>query len=108
MLKTLVIIWVAVLWAYPLVMAARAAQQAGTLTLFWKVHLYPLAIVAIALDVAFNLTFGMMFLEAPRELLFSSRVERHFRKSSGWRLDLATFWARNLNVFDARHVTRRP
>lgn len=104
---TLAAIWLGALWLYVLVMGARAAQQAGTLTLFWKLHLYPLAIVGLVLDVAFNLTFGLMFLELPREFLFSSRVERHYRRSDGWRRDLALFWARNLNVFDPKHITRR-
>jgi hypothetical protein len=108
MLKMLALIWLGALWLYVLIMGARAAQQRGRLTLFWQLHLYPLAIAGLLLDVAFNLTFGLMFLELPHELLFSSRVERHYRGSRGWRLRLAEFWARNLNVFDQKHITRRP
>jgi hypothetical protein len=104
---TLAAIWIGALWLYVLIMGARAAHKAGTLSLFWKLHLYPLLPIALALDVLFNLIFGLMFLEPPHELLFSSKIERHVRHSRGWRLRLAEFWMRNLNVFDKYHITRR-
>lgn len=100
-------LWCGALWLYVLVMAAKSARDRGQLTRFWRLHLAPLVLAALVVDVAFNLVFGPMFLELPREVLFSSRVERHYRGSSGWRLILATFWARNLNVFDPKHITRR-
>lgn len=54
--------------------------------------------LAITAGIWFGVTGAYVLLM--RELLFSSRVQRHVRKSGGWRLGLATFWARNLNVFD--------
>jgi hypothetical protein len=45
-----------------------------------------------------------MFLAKPRPILFSSTVQYHYRNSTGWRLWLAKFWARTLNVFDPDHI----
>lgn len=100
------VVWFSALWLYVLVMAAKAARDRGQLTPFWRFNLAPLVPLAYAVDIFFNLTIGwIMFAELPRELLFSTRVQRHFRGSRGWQLKLAVFWARNLNVFEARHIT---
>ena len=103
-------IWIGVICAYPAVMAAKHVVQSGRrLTWFWKVHLYPLAVVAGILDVAFNYTFGwLMYWEHPRwkEPLFSSRVQRHIRRAEpGSRKErLSRFWQKQLNLFDPNHV----
>jgi len=102
-------LWFGVHWAYVLAMAARAALERGELTVYWWVMLVLPALVGVVLDFAFNITFGwLMFLETPtgRGWLFSHRVQHHFLHSTGWRGDLAEFWARNLNVFDPRHIRR--
>ena len=91
-----VVLFFAVHWSYVAIMAAKRVQM----TAYWRVILYPLAAFGLALDVAFNLTFGtVMFVELPREWLFSHRVQRHVT-SDGWRLSLALFFAKQLNVFD--------
>lgn len=95
-----VLLWFGVHWAYVLVMAAKDAMNRGKLTLYWKVHLVPAAIAGAVLDLVFNGTFGWMFLDVPKPVLFSSTVQYHFRHAEGWRKNLAEFWARNLNVFD--------
>lgn len=95
-----VVVWFGVHWGYAAVMHFKKARDAGTLTLYWKVHGYPLGVVVGVLDVAFNFTFGLMFAEMPREFFFSKRVQRHVDESSGWRLRLASFYGRVLNVFD--------
>lgn len=90
-----------------------------------------LAVLTIAADVLFNLTWGvLLFREArsfhswhglPAPDLFSARVERHYRSIAylgDWRdpdwLDLAdathqqsvaVWWARLLNHIDPGHVT---
>lgn len=98
-------LWLGVVWAFVAVMHGKARMESGDLTLFWKVHLFPLAAVGVVLDCAFNVTFGTaMFLELPRELLFSSRVQRHFRRSHDWRFSLAQFWAKQLNQMDPGHI----
>lgn len=106
-LSVMAVVWVAIHWAYPAVMGARAAMEEGRLTLYWRVHLYPLALIGVLLDVAFQFTFGwLIFLETPFRggLMFSGRVQHHFRYSTGWRQRMAAFFARNLNVFDSEHI----
>ncbi len=104
MLLAVVGLWFGVHWAFIAVMHAKAVSERQGLSLYWKVHILPLALVGLALDAAFNLTFGtVMFRELPHELLFSSRVQRHVR-SGGKRFGLATFWARTLNTFDPDHI----
>lgn len=100
-------LWFAALWAYAAVMHAKARVESGELTRFWLVTLWPLAAAALVLDLAFNAVFGwVMFAESPfgRGWLFSTRVQHHYRKSLGWRADLADFWARQLNCLDPGHI----
>ena len=88
-------------YGYVLLTHAKKVYEREGLSWFWKIHLYPAAIVFLFLDFAFNWTFGQMFLEKPRfELLFSSRVQRNVRTGKGWRLKLAWWWAKQLNYFD--------
>lgn len=102
---TAVAVWFGVHWAYVAVVHAKAVSERDGLSLYWKVHLLPLAVIGLVLDALFNLTFGtVMFRERPHELLFSSRVQRHVRSGSGKRFGLAMFWARVLNAFDPDHI----
>jgi hypothetical protein len=97
-----VALWFGVHWAYVIATAARA--RLNELTLYWKVMLAPVAVIGLLLDFAFNYTFGFMFVAMPKRHLFSQTVQHHFSHGDGWRLNLATFWARNLNVFDQMHI----
>lgn len=104
---TAVAVWFSVHWLYALTMGAKAAADAGKLTKYWTVMLLPAAALGVVLDFAFQFTFGwVMFLETPFRggLMFSGRVQHHYRNSDGWRKRLAQFWARNLNVFDPTHI----
>lgn len=102
---SLALIWYAVMILFIAAMHAKVVSRGPGLTLFWKVHTYPMAALGILLDAVFNLTFGtVMFAEIPRELLFSTRVERHFRKGGDWRHLLALWWARQLNQMDPGHI----
>lgn len=101
-------LWFSVHTLYVVATSAKSAYEAGTLTLYWKVMLLPAALLGVALDFVFQFTFGwLMFLETPFRggALFSGRVKHHFRYGDGWRLKLAVFFARNLNVFDPTHIT---
>lgn len=105
-------LWLLVHWSYVLIMAAKAARDAGRLTTYWTVMLVPVGIAGWALDFIFQMTLGWwMFalaglldkkLEHPFRggLLFSGRVQYHYSRGTGKRKDLANFFARNLNVFD--------
>jgi hypothetical protein len=91
-------------WAYVIAMAAKSARSSGALTKYWSVILLPPVVFGLVLDFLFNYSFGFMFLAKPRPVLFSSTVQYHYRNSTGWRLWLAKFWARTLNVFDPDHI----
>jgi hypothetical protein len=45
-----------------------------------------------------------MFRELPHEMLFTSRVKRHARESTGWRHEKALKWMAFLNVVDPGHI----
>jgi hypothetical protein len=94
------LIFFGVHWAYVIAMAAKSARDSGKLTRYWSVFLLPPVAFGLVLDLLFNYSFGWMFWAKPRSFLFSSTVQYHYRHSDGWRLWLAQFWARTLNVFD--------
>jgi hypothetical protein len=101
-------LWFAVHWLYVIATSAKRAVEEDRLTVYWWCILAPAALTGLVLDCLFQLTFGwVMFLETPFRggWLFSGRVKHHFRRSDGWRLRLAQFFARNLNVFDPTHIT---
>lgn len=109
------ILWVLAL--YPLAQKwfewTIKAKESGSA---WK--FYPMAVVMIPLDIVFNLIWGtILFRELPREFLFSTRVERHYRAcpmntASGELMPRshqdyeALYWADWLNKRDPRHIHR--
>ena len=101
MIKFILILWLGTVYSFVAVMNAKRLRIASRLTTFWYVHLLPLAVVGLVFDALFNILFGsVMFLERPREWLFSARVQRHY-KTEGWRGRLAGFWKTQLNAIDA-------
>lgn len=102
----LVQIWLGAVYGYALIMFAKHRNDEAPMPLFWKVHLWPLAAVVLALDVAFNATFGWMFLEKPKDKLFSGTVQWHYRNSGDWRGKLASFWKGVLNWPDPGHIRK--
>lgn len=99
-LAVLVALWFGVHWMYVLAMSAKAAIERDALTAYWWVMLAPAALLGFVLDIAFNYSFGLMFLAKPERYVFSKTVQHHYSNSDGWRLGLAKFFARQLNVFD--------
>lgn len=69
-----------------------------------KWGLAPFFMLALFMDVLFNFVLGtMIFIEPPRELLFTSRCSRHL-KSTGWQLRNAHWICTYLlNPFDEGH-----
>jgi len=92
--------------SFIIVMRAKAIRDEGAkITLFWRVGVWPWAIIGVALDVAFNVVAGtVMFLELPHEIMFTSRSKRHVREAKGWRLAIALFWQKQLNQISPGHV----
>jgi hypothetical protein len=103
-LLSAVVLWFGVHNAYVAVMAAKRARDQDTLTLYWKVMLYPTLIVGFIADLLFSLTFGwIMFLAPPKFELFTAKLHYYKNHESGWRTDLAEWYCRNLNIFDPGH-----
>ena len=65
-----------------------------------------LLVIGWPADVVYNATRGwLMFGERPRELTFSSRIERYMRdQAAAPDLPLATWWATFLNVAMEDHI----
>ncbi len=79
-----------VMWTlYLAVMHLDTARRQGQLTTAAKVAGYPILFVGLAVDVLFNALWGsLLFLEPPREWLFTDRISR-LNDAAGWRGRLA-------------------
>ena len=92
-----------VLWIlYLAVMSLARAREDGRLSLAATVLGYPLLVVGTVCNVLVNWTvLTVLFLELPREAMFSSRVTRHCLYGTGWRRRLACFICHDLlDAFD--------
>lgn len=74
------------LWVlYLAIMQLDSAKKAGRLSKTARRIAVPLLAVGLVVDVLFNLIWGtVLFLDVPRELLFTSRVSR-LNDGDGWR-----------------------
>lgn len=100
-----------VLWVlYLAVMNLQRARDNQTLPKAAYCLGLPLLWLGLAWDFAINMTLAsLLFIELPRELLVTSRLERHVFDGHGWRQRLAKWIAANLlDPFDPRgsHVRR--
>lgn len=91
------------LWVlYLAVMNLARARDAGTLSRTAMILGYPLYIGGSLFNVAVNwLILTVVFLEFPRETMFTSRVSRHCKYGKGWRKTLACWICHDmLDAFD--------
>lgn len=67
-----------------------------------KFFIIPIVVIGVLFDVALNIIVGtVIFLEMPREWVFTSRLQRHLYKSHGWQLRRAEWFCHNiLDPFD--------
>lgn len=75
-----------------------------SLTPLAKVVAYPMVALGLISDVLFNFTFGtLFFLELPKELLMTTRLQRHLNDNKNdWRDRNAQWFCHNfLNPFDS-------
>jgi hypothetical protein len=79
-------------------------QHQKQLTLAAKFFAYPLAAAGVVLDVLLNMIVGtLLFLEIPRELMFTARLQRQIETGLSWRANVAHWLCANLlDPFDAR------
>lgn len=93
---------VPVTWGWYLsVMHLDSARRRGKLTPAAKVLGYPWLAVGLVVDALFNIVVGsLIFLEPPREFLFTARVSR-LNDGEDWRGKLARwFCTQLLDPFD--------
>lgn len=71
-------------------------RNSEKLTAVTKVLGYPLLYIGLVLDVFFNWTIGtILYLEFPREGVFTSRLSRHYG-CGGWREKISIWFCKNL------------
>lgn len=98
---TLAFLWA--FWAmYVLVMGIYRAHLAKRLTAVTLCLSAQFIVAGYLMDVVANVTVAsLVFLEPPRELLVTSRLQRYVAQKNGWRFRIAD-WICNhlLDVFD--------
>jgi hypothetical protein len=106
-----IIVFVGV-WTFTAGIHAKGMWERGDIDSFFKWIYSPLIVVVLILDILFNLTVGtIVFRELPREMLFTTRVKRHYRnvtregKPKGSNYKTAVKWAIRLNWIDPGHVS---
>ncbi|HVH92505.1 MAG TPA: hypothetical protein VM783_14095 [Candidatus Acidoferrum sp.] len=89
---------------YQAVMNLQRARDNGTLPRPAYYLGLPILAVGLFWDCLMNVTVvNFIFWELPKELLITSRLERHAFGADGWRKNLAKWFAANLlDPFDPR------
>jgi hypothetical protein len=86
---------------YSAVMNIKRVRDMGKLTTFGKVLGYPTLAIGLFLDLLVNtLVMTFILLELPRELTVTSRLKRHNKESTGWRLAVVKFFEPVLDPLD--------
>ena len=86
---------------YAAVMNIKRVRDMGKLTTLGKVFGYPTLFIGIVLDVFVNVTLmTMLMVELPREMTVTSRLKRHHRESTGWRLAVVKVFEPVLDPLD--------
>jgi hypothetical protein len=81
---------------YLTMMHLKSARDHGKLTTASKFFGYPLLIIGLIVDVIFNVVAGtIMFIEIPKEFLFTTRVSR-LNDGTDWRGKLANWFCEQL------------
>ena len=86
---------------YAAVMNIKRVRDAGKLTWMGYVLGYPTLVVGLFLDLLVNVfVMSFVLLELPRELTVTSRLKRHHKESTGWRLAVVKFFEPVLDPLD--------
>lgn len=86
---------------YCAVMNIKRVRDAGKLTRLGMAFGYPTLAIGLILDLLVNvLVMTPLMLELPRELTVTSRLKRHHRESTGWRLAIVKFFEPVLDPLD--------
>lgn len=86
---------------YCAVMNIKRVRDMGKLTKLGMAFGYPTLIIGLLLDIICNwFVMTLLFLEIPQELTVTSRLKRHNRESTGWRLAIVKFFEPVLDPID--------
>lgn len=90
------------LWIfYAAVMNIKRVRDMGKLTTFGKVLAYPTLVIGLVLDLLVNwFVMTVILVEIPKELTVTSRLKRHHKESTGWRLAVVKFFEPVLDPLD--------
>lgn len=101
-IASLYLLWV----MYLAVMSLGRARNAGTLSRTALILGYPLFIFGSVFNILCNwILLTIIFLELPKETMFTSRVTRHCLGGSGWRKRIACWICHDLlDTFDPNGV----
>jgi len=77
-------------------------RNRGKITKTGWFFMAPIVVVGVLVDVALNILVGtVIFLEPPKEWVYTDRLQRHLAESSGWRLRRAAWFCEHiLDPFD--------
>lgn len=74
----------------------RLKAEGKEFTTSQKIFGYPIIFIGLIVDVFLNMTAGtILFIEIPKEILFTGRVSR-WNDTGGWRGDLARWFCSTL------------
>ena len=86
---------------YAAVMNIKRVRDIGKLTTLGKVFGYPTLVIGLILDLLVNwFVMTLILLEVPRELTVTSRLKRHHKESTGYRLAVVKFFEPVLDPLD--------
>lgn len=95
--------WLWVFWAlYVLIMGIYRAKLDGRLTGVLLFLSWPWYMLGLTVDFISQMTIAtLVFMDLPRELLVTTRLQRYMREGPGWRRSVAGWVCDNLlDVFD--------
>ena len=86
---------------YAAVMNIKRVRDMGKLTTMGKVLAYPTLVIGLVLDLLVNwFVMTVILVEIPRELTVTSRLKRHHKESTGYRLAVVKFFEPVLDPLD--------
>lgn len=98
-----VLVYLVFFWyAYILVMGLYRAHLDKRLTKFTTILALPALVIGYAMDILANIFIAsLVFLELPKELLVTTRLQRYAKGPINWRRDRANWICTNLlDLFD--------
>jgi hypothetical protein len=97
------VLWLWGFWAlFVFTMGCYRAKISGRLKGLNLVFAFPIVVLAAAVDVVSNLLIApIVFLDAPKELLVTSRLKRYMAGPDCWRKSIADYVCESvLDIFD--------